>query len=187
MRTKTKTLLLVFIGLFFCAKIMSCSSVHIKPAPEYKGVDPKLQSLVDEYKELAKFQNITFKHEVTMGFTDINNNNIIGLCTYGRGWREIDIDANYYNNATSISKLVLMFHELSHCYCGRDHDYGNGIKYKDASEMQKVITIFDTDMDGFYPDYCPLSLLYPIVVSNICLMRHYGDYIVEMFNRCNPY
>ena len=68
--------------------------------PEYKGVDPKVQGLVNEYKDLAKKQGIVFDKEVTVGFTKLGENgrfDIIGRCTYGWGWREVDISPEFWH------------------------------------------------------------------------------------------
>ena len=154
-----------------------------KIAPEYKGVDPKVEHFVKEYKELAEMNGITFKHEVTIGFKKLDQTTI-GLTSYGWGWREIDIDERWWDNATEISKDALIFHELTHAFCYRGHDFGPGIKYPEYSDWKgKEPTI------GHYQDgsFCPLSLMYPVVLDDFCMLTHFGDYMTEMFNRCQVY
>lgn len=175
-------LLLVFINLLTSIYIISCATNGAKWSPEYDGVDPRLQKYVDEYKKLAAIQGIKFKKNVTIGFKKINSDIVVGLCTYGNKWREIDIDINYWNSITSISKVVLMYHEASHCYCGRVHDYDDNKLYPEAKDTRNM-----KQKSGMYDDSCPLSLLYPIVVSDDCFKTHYNNYIKEMFLRCKPF
>ena len=190
MKIKITSLTLIFIGfLLLSLSLTTCSSVHIKTAPEYKGVDPRVINLVNEYKALAKIQGITFKKEVTVGFKIINDGNAVGLTTYGDGgWREIDVDAGFWATSDAITHIVLLFHELTHAYCGRGHTYGNAIPYKEADEIEKDLKKGKLDLTkGYYKDYCPLSMMYPIIVPKDCVTNHYSDYVIELFNHCVPF
>lgn len=175
-----KHLICVFIGVL----ATTCSTAPIKKHPEYKGIDPRFESLVKEYKEIAKIQKITFKNEVTIGFKKINEDDIVGLCNYGEDWREIDIDLLYWENTTNTTHLALLFHELTHCYCDRGHDYGKKKEYPTPKEIRENEREQIRNLPGYYEDGCPLSLMHPIVVEDECVTRHYDDYIHEMFDRC---
>jgi hypothetical protein len=142
--------------------------------PEYKGIDPEIAPYINNYLDLANFMQIKFKNKVTIGFKDINSNNIIGECNYGFGFREIDIDRTYWARASVISRSTLIFHEASHCYCGRIHDYGKDKEYVNLWE-------------GRFDDFCPKSVMYPTIVSDDCVKYHYLQYIQEIFDRCQPY
>jgi hypothetical protein len=156
---------------------------NAKLAPEYKGVDPQIAPYVDEWLYLAHGHGLKFDRIVTVGFKDINQGNIVGLTTYGYGFREIDIDVKFWQSSTSLSKAALLFHELGHAYCHRDHDYGNGIEYGDPDKARKD----PNKEDGFYEDACPTSLLFPEVVEDDCFEKHYENYVNEIFNRCVPW
>lgn len=193
--------LLLLIVVFF---VTNCTQPPIKaekakPAPEHVGeaVDPELKVIVDEFFSLSKRFNITFQNEASIGFSNLDKykKTAIGLCTYGDGWREIDIDKNYWKRATWLSKIALVYHELAHAYCDRRHDYGKNKKYQDP-EIQAIIDIFNPERipmslimtpPGFFDDGCPLSLMHPTIIDDVCTKKHYDHYVREMFERCDPF
>lgn len=152
-----------------------------------------VQHYVDEFKNLAAINNVAFKNSVTIGFKKLNANNegTVGLCTYGYGWREIDIDETYWSFTNEADRIALIFHELSHCYCTRDHDWAEGQKYPETKEARtKEFNKYENSgvlRPGRMADDCPSSLMYPVVVNNQCLKEHYDHYVIEMFDRCRPY
>lgn len=192
-----KRLVIVYIGFFIALTLVRCSSIG-KLTPEYKGVDPKVKDLVDEYKDLAKVQGITFKREVTVGFKDIDND-VIGICNYGENWREIDLDRSFWQQSSNITHLALLFHELDHCKCNRDHDY-RGKDYPSPKEIDKQTRDYPSLKEinkqvgevklgdfGYYPDKCPKSMMYPYILDDNCTLAHFNDYIEELFENCEPY
>lgn len=183
MKINIRALVLVYTSIFVCLNLIQCSSLD-KIAPEYRGVDPSVQHFVKEYKELAKMQGITFKNEVTIGFKDIKDNSVIGLTTYGLGFREIDLDKKYWSKSTEMTKRALIFHELTHAYCTRGHDFGGGEKYPEFEDWKG-----HEPRKGHYQDGtgCALSIMYPVVLDDFCMLTHYTDYMQEMFVRCEKY
>jgi hypothetical protein len=180
------------ITLLALATLCSCcSGPKLKTHPEYKGVDPTLKPYVDEYLGLSTRKNIKFFHDVTVGFKKINYGNVVGICNYGLNWREIDVDSDFWNNATSASKLAMLFHELTHCYCTRGHDYGKNLDYPET-EGARIARALQWQQEGgprpgYWDDGCPTSLTYPVVVDDNCLYAHYNQYIDEMFDRCRSW
>ena len=167
-----------FIGLslgILVPLLFSCAGPRL--IPHYNGADPQLEPYVEEYKALAKYHGITFNNSVSMGFTDINQGYVVGLTNYGLFFREIDIDRVYWSNATDMTRLTLMFHEMTHSFCFRSHDYGEGKEYDKNS----------FSMDGRFNDACPKSLMFPYELDDDCAMAHYQQYIDEMFERCIPF
>jgi hypothetical protein len=170
----------------------SCSNGQfVKFRPEYPGVDPKVQNIVDEYMYLSKQDHLEFYNTVTIGFKKLNSNDVIGVCTYGLGFREIDLDTTYWNESTNTSHMALLFHELTHCYCGRDHDYSDGIKYPktEAARLVQALQwkIRGGERPGYWDDGCPISVMHPVILDDICMLSHYSEYTKEMFNRCQPW
>lgn len=169
----------------------SCSDTHQKKAPEFHGVDPQLQKIVDEYLSLSTQNNITFENQVTLGIKTIDIKSApgaVGVCNYGRKWREIEVDKDFWETATKATKYALLFHELTHCYCGRDHDYGDEKPYKSVDELREENDKgIPHEGGGFYDDNCPTSLMYPMVVDDECMKVHYREYFKEMFKRCEPF
>ena len=178
----------------FYAILLSCSQpqVHqIKLAPEYEGVDPRVAPYVDEYIGLANDQGITFDKKVTIGLHKIPEHQIIGWCTEAFTFREIDLDTEYFVSGSELSRKMLIFHELTHCYCDRGHDFNAGKDYPEPSNLNSL-HIFPRlsplkDVEGYFPDTCPLSIMHPIHIDDFCAQHHYAHYIKEMFDRCLPY
>lgn len=170
----------------------SCSTVwsDSKNRPEYQGVDEKIQPLVKEYLWLSDQNHIVFYNTVTIGFKKLKFP-IIGMCNYGGNFREIDIDPDFWAEAKASDRLALVFHELTHCYCNRSHDWGKGEKYPDT-ELARIAQAKNWVQNGGkrpgrYEDGCPTSLMYPVVLDTDCTLEHYQDYVKEMFNRCEPW
>lgn len=176
---------LKFVLDYISILFLLCISLHLKEirfAPHHEGIDPKLSSYVNRWMDLAKTNHIEFKKTVSIGFKKINQDNAVGMCYYGRKFREIDIDPEYWSKIDFIGKTVLVWHELDHCYCNRDHDFAKGKVYpkpKDGKMPNKDV--------GYYPDKCPLSIMHPIVVDDMCFIIHSDDYVREQFERCVPY
>jgi hypothetical protein len=148
--------------------------------PIHKGIAPQAQQLVNEYRILAAEHHINFAHNVTIGFVDIKVDNIIGVCYSRPDFREIDIDSSFWDKrASQLRQKALLFHELTHCFCGREHDYGDGKPYIGSEEKPTKA--------GYMQDGCPLSIMHPIVIDDYCMQLHYSYYIDEMFARCAPW
>src|ERR1700722_13545357 len=161
-----------------------------KPAPVYKTMDPKLAPIVHDYKAMAKKHDIKFTHDATIGFTDIHHDDVVGICNYGTTWREIDLDRAYWKKLTERQQRELAYHELSHCYCLRKHDYEAGGGYaepKRASLVRSEKPPFFFISAGFFVDGCPTSIMYPYVLGDSCIKYHAKHYQDEMFERCTPY
>lgn len=192
-----KLIYAIFI-LYFAVIIGSCSTpgVKIKPHPQYKGVDARLQMYLDQYMALSTRHNLTFHNKVTMGVKKINEGNVIGLCTYGRGWREIDIDEAFFSENSTQRQKILVFHELTHCFCSRGHDF-NGVDYPSAltafferiklKAVRGIPWCIDRNVPGYLSDGCPASIMHPYILDQQCIDLHYDYYIDEMFEACEPY
>jgi hypothetical protein len=190
MRTFFMLFLLLF--LFACAKP---PIKPVKPFPEYSTevTDPQIGSIYREFMDLSKRNNITFKHDVSIGFTKIDDGDVIGTCSYRMTFREIDLDKDFWSKASWFSKTSLLYHELTHCYCNRDHDFGEGKLYPDDSVKYLLQSFFKKTTfsiykpEGYFDDNCPVSLMHPKLISDDCMRYHYNEYVEEMFKRCQPY
>lgn len=186
-----KTISKVIVLLTLLLSVDGCAQPIVKVVPEYQGVDIRTKSLVDEFMWLSTQNNIRFYNLVTIGFKKINSGNVVGLCTYGLTWREIDLDIDYWNNSTKSTQMALLFHELTHCYCGRGHDYGKDLPYPEtkAGRIARALQwqIEGGPRPGYFEDGCPTTLLYPEVVDDDCVRHHYDEYMKEMFDRCQPF
>jgi hypothetical protein len=176
---------------------LQTAPIHLKP-------DAELQFYEAQYEILAFLHGICIENHVTMGFSDIRikkkkGRGIVGLCMYGKNFREIDIDYDYWQKQSMLGRQTLIFHEMTHCLCGRMHDWDYNTPYPepgsnepDSLDVNKIVTInpmVDTKglANGFLNDECPMSIMYPYVVSDGCMQKHLKMYLDEMFDRCQPY
>ena len=188
----------LILGSLLGVMSVSCCTLtlgQVRLSPHHNGVDSSFKVLVGDYIDLAKEQKIFFKRSVSVGFEDINDDAVIGLCHYGVSFREIDIDSAYWKRATAYSKRILVYHELTHCYCGRDHDYAAGKIYPEHDRPQIASTRKNPVLEGFqlssnngyFDDGCPITIMHPVIVEDYCARIHYSHYISEMFERCEAY
>lgn len=179
-------------GLSFgLAVAKSQNEVKPKTQPEYHGIDRRAQYLINEYTLLSSEKHLYFPGNITLGFKDVNVGRVIGVCHWGDEFREIDLDNAFWNRSTDISRRSLVFHELTHCLCGRDHTYGKNVPYPD-SLVSKILEnidlkVFQASRGGYFRDSCPLSIMHPIIISDECMAHHEAHYLDEMFNSCKPW
>lgn len=148
--------------------------------PKYNGVDPAVATYVSEWMSLAKDRKLTFDREVSIGFMNIDEGATIGITNYGFGFTEIDLDKRAWNSYTKVGRTGLVFHELAHAYCYRDHDFASGTPYPENTMVS------NSEKDGFFRDGCSLSLMCPFLMDDNCILAHYNEYVKEIFNRCTP-
>lgn len=189
----------ILLGLVIGNLLSCCSVLRGKLHPDYKGEDPAFTQYANDYKDLAKQKGIIFKNEVTIGFKDIKDGSIIGQCNYGSYFREIDVDRGFWNSSSPLTRMTLLNHELTHCYCDRGHDFikveNKKVVYKKYDELKQNIKndiprfgdSFPKDKSGYYDDGCAMSIMAPVILEDRCQRIHYNDYINEMFLGCSPY
>lgn len=175
----------------------SKSDIHVKAKPDYAGVNPAFQVILSDFKDIALEHDITFTKEVTIGFAHIKQSKLksflgartIGLCHTTDTWREIDIDQKAWKESSYETRISLLFHELAHCYCGRNHDWAKDKPYPEANDrvgrlVEKLKPLMTA---GFFEDECPMSLMYPVIPGDSCMTTHGREYLDEIFERCDPY
>ena len=168
--------------------LLACSIVGIDGnSPKYTGVDPRVSGIVNEWLSLSKLHGLKFRRPINVGFTDILNQDAVGQTRYEYGFTEIDIDQQYWTKCTATMKMTLVFHELTHGYCKRDHDYGQGLLYPETDYRNPKPGNSKIDAAGRFSDLCPLSLMFPNLITDTCMRTHFSDYTKEMFDRCQPY
>lgn len=156
-----------------------------KPSP----VDSLLQPYLEKFKDMGQKQGLSFKKDIELKFSDIPDKNVIGICHSSPISRSIEISREFYKNASELQRFALLDHELAHGLCGRGHSYGNGIKYTETlkKEPDEPLCKDSKNLEGFYSDGCPTSLMYPFVFSDACIEKHYDEYVVEIYKNCNPW
>lgn len=188
----------VFLPLFLCFFVLGSAVPtvnywgHVKTKPDHVGIDDELRGFETIYKVEAAVHGIKFKTPVTIGFSNIKGKKgkgtIVGLCTYGKNFREIDVDVDFWNKSTWKTKRTLIYHEMTHCMCSRLHTWQNGEYPEVDSDIEVIIDRpFYKDPPGMLSDDCPASIMYPYVVSDECVDKHWSYYQNEMFEKCSPY
>lgn len=201
---KTKLYIYPIFVLTLIMSSCSCSTINLgrkvdaKSKPEHVGVDVLVQPYVDEFMALSKQKNIAFTRQVSVGIKSLDQGNIIGLCTYRRSFREIDLDVNFLMRSSELRKKALVFHELVHCYCNRGHDFGDSDAYPKAYPKASIFGFFRNietkipwclakDPPGYFEDGCATTIMHPTILPDECLEVHWAHYEKEMFDRCDPF
>ena len=175
------------IAFLFIFLLVTCKQTS-EPADKPQ-VMPHPQELIDiavSYKKLALEHHIKFTKVTKVGFSNIEQGRVIGLCEYYEHERHILIDLRYWRKASEMTKKILMFHELTHCLCTRDHDFENGQKYMSPiveDVLRKIGVIWGTQ-PGYFQDDCPKSIMHPVIIDDKCSEKYHDFYMKEMFNRC---
>ena len=186
-----------FFTAFLCCFIIGqaiprVNSWKSKPSPDHAGIDDEIRSFEVMYRLDATANRIFFDKPVSIGFSSIKTKSkseaVVGLCTYGANFREIDVDRNYWDKSTWITRRTLIYHEMIHCFCGRDHTFKGGT-YPEADVMmkKKKNTAPYLMQPGYMADGCPMSIMYPYVLKDDCVSKHWDIYDKEMFEDCKPY
>jgi hypothetical protein len=107
----------------------------------------------------------------------------VGLCASMPvlGYSVITIDRKGWENKTELEKMELMYHELGHCVCKIGHSWDFGYYQKTGYGTRS-----NRRDDGFFEDWCPLSIMYPYTIEDECLKKHWEKYIEDLYNRCYP-
>lgn len=170
--------------LVLLAFMASCAHKTVDESSVVYKNNPIFNKYYNEYTHLAKKRGILFKNRVLVTFFDTKSDQILGECVYSTP-RIVGINEGYWNSSDKTDKRILLDHELTHCLCDRLHDYGAGTLYPTVLQLNLLKTGNETE--GYYSDKCPLSVMYPFVISSKCFTEHRSNYEKEMFNRCKPY
>lgn len=181
-----KTLRLFIISLLF----VGCTQAEMPAKPKVSD-SVELTRLTQEYVNLAAGRNVYFTNNpFSIGFKTIDERNVIGVCTWRAFSRNVLIDPSFWADATETTRKILVFHELTHCLCNREHDYGDSIPYLDP-QIEKIVKNSRLDLSsvrsGYFNDGCPVSIMHPVMIHDGCTELHEEEYLKEMFNHCNPW
>ena len=159
----------------------SCAiAINGRTFPKYDGVDPEAAPYVNQWLYLAKARGLTFDQQVTVGFANIKEAGVAGQTTYGPDYVEIDLNVKDWNRFSKVERAAVVYHELTHAYCYRDHDFGYGTPYPEIQDED------NPKKGGFFDDGCSFSIMCPYIMDDFCNTIHYSEYVEEMFNRCAP-
>ena len=114
--------ILICIGISCCQE----NSLFDFENDKYPGVDESLWPFFENFElegakrglsiDLVSSQSMAKIHEIHEG-------NVAGVCSYGiSDPGEVTIDRSFWNRSTWLSREMIVFHELGHCYLERDHN-----------------------------------------------------------------
>ncbi len=92
---------------------------------KYPGVDQPLWSYFESFEEEGARRGLSIDLEssqITAKIDQIDEDNVAGLCSYGYASPgNITIDQAFWNRSNNLSREMILFHELGHCFLKRDH------------------------------------------------------------------
>lgn len=158
----------VILGLIVLNLCISCGMplgkrdfVHVKgqTTKQHAKTDTVFSPYVSQFENQAKVEtgDKNFKvGDVPVNFGDTTDESFDGACLkYADGTKEVMIKKSWWDNANSVSRRIMVFHELGHCRLGRTHDDStvevDGQEFK-TSIMHPVIpdsATFQMNEDGY--------------------------------------
>ena len=89
------------------------------------GVDPFLLEYFISFEEAGKERGLEIDlstANITGSISEIQEENVAGQCNYHPFQpNHVTIDKSFWNRSNYLYREMIVFHELGHCYLGRDH------------------------------------------------------------------
>lgn len=120
--------------------------------PKKFGVDPEFNKYV-KMIEVLSHGNLRPVENINFGKT---KGNAIGTCRDTFIAKEITIDKKYWTKSTYYDRIILLAHEIAHCYKGVRHN------------------------DGLMSDFCAISFMNSYDMGSHCNKKHFKRYVKEM-------
>lgn len=134
--------------------LSACAPVKKTDPRSIHGVDPAFIPYLNQY---LSYKGHALYYDIPIQFADLGGSTV-GLCSrWSSGYRQIQVDRDYWSYADEGHKQELIDHELGHCDLGRDHVYA-------------------TDAIGD-----PISIMYPYVFG-IYTSADFTYYMHELFH-----
>ena len=131
--------------------------------PRTTSIHPDFLGAAKHFARVSGISLVDKNLTIDYGWADFLNEDAVAYCipftlpgTDITIHRKIIIDREYYNRSTIKQRELTIFHELEHCILDRDHD------------------------DRLREDGCPLSNMFYATAPDICIERHYKEYINEV-------
>ncbi len=116
--------------------LLNCTkeSAVVQSSADFSEVDTRLVPFFQSFAYEAGLRgvNVDYRDLPIIGYIrEIPENNIAGTCNYhSYEPNVVTVDQAYWNASSSLGREMVVFHELGHCYLGRDHlekAFANGI------------------------------------------------------------
>ncbi len=128
--------------------------------------------------ELEPYMNYFDKNIVDHGDVSImfdiyeDDSSVLGTCYYMIiSPNYITINVDEWPKLTDLERKALVLHEGAHCVCLLDH----------TIEIEDMNGINDVER---FTDGCVKDILYPYMVSHVCMLDHEQEYIKLLKSQC---
>jgi len=154
--------------ILFCLSFLTLSFFSCIPDDQYEeapelalsNIDSALQLYFKNFEDEAKLRGIEMDlsdYDLTGKIAEIHENNVAGVCHYSSNQpNRITIDQGFWNNASSLLREMVVFHELGHCVLARGHREVSNQNGHCLSIMRSgtgsCITLYNTQNRKFYLD-----------------------------------
>jgi hypothetical protein len=157
-------------------------SILLKSASQ---IDPEFMDFVNDFVIRSEGQiGNAHVRKLSMQFANLEGSTI-GVCYWQRPWEpyiRVEIDRAYWHTEDVFHQWSLIFHELGHCLCNREHTLNPRswvVQWLDSLNIRH-------QRHWTFPDGCPRSVMNPTDFSSECVAQHQEEYIREIFSGCQP-
>jgi len=157
--------ILILIILTSCGQVPGDGGGGTTPQPPAVVQNEMLMSFVEDFETRYNIEvayTVRFDTDrVTGGSSSAGTT--VGVCRIysNPSYREIIINENWWNSASTASRKILMFHELGHCTFERDHDC------QTVAQSGPEVTCSTQNTPGNFTPASgsnrPLSMMYPTI------------------------
>lgn len=179
---------LILLSFIVLSLVSSCGAKDKK----FDNIDPNLAPLINEYKsqlsDKLKLPKISIAPRLTAGFSDkFDDTETVGIC---KSWydndSEIEILKSFWEKSDEKTRAVLVWHEVTHCVCNRNHTHAGGAypEPKDGLFSLTGLSGAELEKKGYFSDFCPTSIMHPYILSHYCIVKHWDHYKLEMLEGC---
>ncbi len=110
--------------------LASCEGENeiVEPIPQseiYPNVAKELRPYFMRFEAAGSERSLNIDlttSRITGVIEEISKENVIGKCSYSyHDPKKVTVDLEFWSSASDLYKEFIVFHELGHCYLGRDH------------------------------------------------------------------
>lgn len=152
--------------------------------PADDRIDPSLLPTVSEFF-FFKDGKIVENYPVTAHLGHLENPIWMGMCRVGIFGVEITISEDYWKKESYLQMHSTVFHELGHGILGRGHypptTWADVRSFRDFALYLNHLRGIETS--AFMSDGCPVSIMYWASFSDYCYLKHFEEYIDELFKK----
>lgn len=168
----------ITIILIFC--VVVSSSV----LPQKSSIDPRLLPIVSEFF-FMKNGNMLIEDGLIVKIGPLKEPSWVGLCEYGIFANTVTISDREYDKNEPLQLHSTVMHELGHAVLNRGHYPPETLA--DVTSFKYLMLYLKIKAGGTVPshreDFCPISIMYPYSFSDYCYLKHFQEYMEELFDK----